>query len=109
VIKPILGATWTAVLIVASQAPVGVWWIGPVSLVPWLMTSRTLNSLVFTGLLWGTLSGVGMGHWIAKGLVNVGATPAQGILGTVGCALVITGGALRASGTERPRKPPGVL
>ncbi len=27
----------------------------------------------------------------------------------VGCALEVVGGALRASGTERPRKPPGVL
>jgi len=26
-----------------------------------------------------------------------------------GCALAVAGGALRASGTERPRKPPGVL
>src|SRR3954452_9398545 len=27
----------------------------------------------------------------------------------VGCALITAGGAMRASGTERPRKPPGVL
>src|SRR3954451_25386937 len=27
----------------------------------------------------------------------------------IGCALIVVGGALRASGTERPRKPPGVL
>jgi uncharacterized membrane protein len=26
-----------------------------------------------------------------------------------GCALIVAGGALRAGGTERPRKPPGVL
>jgi hypothetical protein len=30
-------------------------------------------------------------------------------LALLGCAAAITGGALRASGTERPRKPPGVL
>ena len=27
----------------------------------------------------------------------------------LGCVLMVVGGALRASGTERPRKPPGVL
>jgi hypothetical protein len=27
----------------------------------------------------------------------------------LGCLLMVLGGALRASGTERPRKPPGVL
>src|SRR3954452_11335465 len=27
----------------------------------------------------------------------------------VGCALIVAGGAMRAGGTERPRKPPGVL
>jgi hypothetical protein len=27
----------------------------------------------------------------------------------LGCLLMVVGGALRASGTERPRKPPGVL
>ena len=30
-------------------------------------------------------------------------------LAVLGCALTIVGGALRASSTERPRKPPGVL
>src|SRR3954452_11852413 len=30
-------------------------------------------------------------------------------LAVLACALMIVGGALRASGTERPRKPPGVL
>jgi hypothetical protein len=30
-------------------------------------------------------------------------------LALLGCALAVIGGALRASGTERPRKPPGVL
>jgi hypothetical protein len=30
-------------------------------------------------------------------------------LALLGCALAVVGGALRASGTERPRKPPGVL
>jgi hypothetical protein len=30
-------------------------------------------------------------------------------LGLLGCLLMVFGGALRASGTERPRKPPGVL
>jgi hypothetical protein len=30
-------------------------------------------------------------------------------LSLLGCALMVVGGALRASGTERPRKPPGVL
>jgi hypothetical protein len=27
----------------------------------------------------------------------------------LGCALIVAGGAMRAGGTERPRKPPGVL
>ena len=27
----------------------------------------------------------------------------------LGCVLIVVGGAMRASGTERPRKPPGVL
>src|ERR687889_182158 len=31
------------------------------------------------------------------------------IVAVLGCAAMIVGGALRASGTERPRKPPGVL
>jgi di/tricarboxylate transporter len=30
-------------------------------------------------------------------------------LAVLACALITVGGALRASGTERPRKPPGVL
>lgn len=30
-------------------------------------------------------------------------------IGVLGTLLIATGGALRASGTERPRKPPGVL
>ena len=30
-------------------------------------------------------------------------------MAVLGCLLMIFGGALRASGTERPRKPPGVL
>jgi len=30
-------------------------------------------------------------------------------LAVLGCALTIVGGAMRASSTERPRKPPGVL
>ena len=28
---------------------------------------------------------------------------------SLGCLLMIVGGAMRAGGTERPRKPPGVL
>ena len=30
-------------------------------------------------------------------------------LAVLGCALIVVGGAMRAGGTERPRKPPGVL
>ncbi len=30
-------------------------------------------------------------------------------IAVLGCALMVAGGALRASGTERPRNPPGVL
>ena len=30
-------------------------------------------------------------------------------IAVVGCALIVTGGAMRAGSTERPRKPPGVL
>ena len=50
------------------------------------------------------------------GLVDRPGTPSSQIslrigwfLALIGCALIIFGGALRASSTERPRKPPGVL
>ena len=50
------------------------------------------------------------------GLVDRPGTPSSQIslkfgwfVALLGVALVLVGGALRASGTERPRKPPGVL
>ena len=50
------------------------------------------------------------------GLVDKPGTPSGQIsvqpgwyIAVLGCALMVAGGALRASGTERPRKPPGVL
>jgi 4-amino-4-deoxy-L-arabinose transferase-like glycosyltransferase len=50
------------------------------------------------------------------GLVDRPGTPSSQIslkfgwiVALFGCAAMIVGGALRASGTERPRKPPGVL
>jgi MFS family permease len=50
------------------------------------------------------------------GLVERPGTPPSQIslkigwhLAVLGCALTILGGAMRAGGTERPRKPPGVL
>ena len=50
------------------------------------------------------------------GLVDRPGTPSSQIslefgwiVALLGCAAVTVGGALRASGTERPRKPPGVL
>jgi hypothetical protein len=50
------------------------------------------------------------------GLVDRPGTPSSQIslkigwfMAAVGTALIVLGGALRASGSERPRKPPGVL
>jgi hypothetical protein len=50
------------------------------------------------------------------GLVDKPGNPAGQIslrigwyMALLGCLLMVVGGALRASGTERPRKPPGVL
>ena len=50
------------------------------------------------------------------GLVDRPGTPSSQIslkfgwfVALLGCVAMIVGGALRASGTERPRKPPGVL
>jgi hypothetical protein len=50
------------------------------------------------------------------GLVDRPGTPSSQIslkvgwfVSLLGCAAMTVGGALRASGTERPRKPPGVL
>ena len=50
------------------------------------------------------------------GLVDRPGTPSSQIslkfgwfVALLGCAAMTVGGALRASGTERPRKPPGVL
>jgi hypothetical protein len=50
------------------------------------------------------------------GLVDKPGSPAGQIslragwyIALLGCLLMVIGGALRASGTERPRKPPGVL
>ena len=50
------------------------------------------------------------------GLVDRPGTPSSQIslkigwfMAAVGTALIVLGGAMRASGTERPRKPPGVL
>src|SRR3954463_15275337 len=50
------------------------------------------------------------------GLVDRPGTPSGEIslkigwlVAALGCAAITLGGALRASGTERPRKPPGVL
>jgi peptidoglycan/LPS O-acetylase OafA/YrhL len=50
------------------------------------------------------------------GFVDRPGTPSSQIslklgwfLAVIGCALIIVGGAMRAGGTERPRKPPGVL
>jgi hypothetical protein len=50
------------------------------------------------------------------GLVDKPGNPAGQIslrpgwyMALLGCLLMVIGGALRASGTERPRKPPGVL
>ena len=50
------------------------------------------------------------------GLVDRPGTPSSQIslrigwfVALIGCGLIVFGGALRASSTERPRKPPGVL
>ena len=50
------------------------------------------------------------------GLVDRPGTPSSQIslrigwfVALIGCALIVTGGAMRAGSTERPRKPPGVL
>src|SRR3954451_21165805 len=50
------------------------------------------------------------------GLVDRPGTPSGQIslkfgwfVSVLGCALIVVGGALRPGGTERPRKPPGVL
>src|SRR4051812_29466401 len=50
------------------------------------------------------------------GLISKPGTPRGQIslqlgwhVSVLGCALIVIGGGLRASGTERPRKPPGVL
>jgi hypothetical protein len=50
------------------------------------------------------------------GLVDRPGTPSGQIslklgwfVSVLGCALIVAGGAIRAGGTERPRKPPGVL
>jgi hypothetical protein len=50
------------------------------------------------------------------GLIDRPGTPSGQIslkfgwfVSVLGCALIVAGGAMRAGGTERPRKPPGVL
>ena len=53
----------------------------------------------------GELLAVLGGVLLALGLL----LPWYEVLALLGCLLAVVGSALRASGSERPRKPPGVL
>ena len=80
----VAGMLMSAAGLLLSQPPYDLWWLAPVSLVPWMWVASG-RSVVFgatSGFVLGTVIGLGMTVWIHEALQSLGAPPLQAALGS---------------------------
>lgn len=76
-----------------SQPPLGLWWIGPLAVTPWLSTISRGGILTgaVSGLLFGTLSGGLVASWVYEGVRSIGGSHAAAFGGLTLVALFSAG------------------
>jgi apolipoprotein N-acyltransferase len=75
----------SAILLTLSQSPIGMGFLAPIALVPWLFATRRAGSIeaVLLGLLLGLAHGLSAAGWIASAFESQGAHGTRGVFATL--------------------------